>query len=245
MRIKLVIEYDGTGYSGWQRQDREPSVQATIEDVLRELTGVKTVLHAAGRTDAGVHALGQAAHFDTESPIPPDKFSFALNSLLPPDIRIRESSLADGQFHARFDAKRKHYRYVIHNSLHASAVLRNQSMHVPIQLDMDKMRRAAESLIGTHDFAAFAGSSCSVKTTVRTVYGIEITRSESLVRIDVVGNGFLYNMVRIIAGTLIYVGIGKLKPEDVSGILESKDRRRAGITAKPQGLFLVEVFYES
>lgn len=244
MRIKLVIEYDGAGYSGWQRQDSEPSVQQAIEDVLRSLTGEKTVLHSAGRTDAGVHALGQVAHFDTQSHIPPDKFSFALNTMLPADIRIKDSTLADERFHARFDAKKKHYRYVIQNFPHASAILRNQSMHVPQKMDLEKMRRAAACLVGTHDFAAFTGSPCTVKTTVRTVYSIEIQQSGDLVQIDVVGNGFLYNMVRIIAGTLIYVGIGKLSPEDVSAILESRDRRRAGITAKPQGLFLVEVRYE-
>lgn len=244
MRIKLVIEYDGTGYCGWQRQDRGKTVQQTIEDALRGLTGEKTILHAAGRTDAGVHALGQVAHFDTESSIPPEKFSFALNGSLPADIRIKDSSLADAGFHARFDAKQKHYRYVMQNAPQASAILRNQSMHVPNQMDLEKMRRAAGYLIGTHDFAAFAGSPCSVKTTVRTVCSIDITQSGSLVQIDVIGNGFLYNMVRIIAGTLMQAGIGKLLPEDVLSILESKDRRRAGITAKPQGLFLVEVRYE-
>lgn len=244
MRIRLLIEYDGTGYSGWQRQDGEKSVQQAIEDALRILTGEKSVLHAAGRTDAGVHALGQVAHFDTESRIPPDKFSFALNTMLPPDIRIKESGIADGRFHSRFDAKQKHYRYMIQNSPHASAVLRNQTMHVPQKMDLKKMRKAAEFLVGTHDFAAFTGSPCNVKTTVRTVYSIEITQSGSLVQIDVVGSGFLYNMVRIIAGTLIYVGIGKLEAEDVASILESKDRRKAGVTAKPQGLFLVEVRYE-
>ena len=244
MRIKLVIEYDGTGYFGWQRQARGPSVQQTIEDALRGLTGEKNILHAAGRTDAGVHAMGQAAHFDTESRIPPEKFSFALNGILPADIRIKDSSLADESFHARFDAKQKHYRYVMHNAPQASAILRNQSMHVPYQMDLEKMRRAAAYLIGTHDFAAFAGSPCNVKTTVRTVYSIDITQSGSLVVIDVIGNGFLYNMVRIIAGTLLYAGIGKLLPEDIPAILESKDRHRAGSTAKPQGLFLVEVRYK-
>lgn len=244
MRIKLVIEYDGTGYCGWQRQDGDKTVQQTIEDALLNVTGEKTVLHAAGRTDAGVHALGQIAHFDTESHIPPDKFSFALNAKLPPDIRIKNSALVDGSFHARFNAKQKHYRYVMQNSPHASAVLRNQSMHVPIIMDIVKMRQAAAYLIGTHDFAAFKGTPCNVKTTVRTVYSIDIIPSDSLVQIDVIGNGFLYNMVRIMAGTLMLVGIGKLSPEEVLSILESKDRRQAGITAKPQGLFLVEVRYE-
>lgn len=244
MRIKLVIEYDGTAYSGWQRQDKEISVQQVIEDALLSLTGEKTVLHSAGRTDAGVHALGQAAHFDTQSRIPADKFSFALNTILPPDVRIRDSGEAGAEFHARFSAKCKHYRYVIQNSPHASAIERDHSMHVPLPLDTDKMRRAAAHLVGEHDFSAFTSMQLRVRSAVRTVYGIEITRENSFVRIDVTGNGFLYNMVRIIAGTLIYVGIGKLEPEDVAVILESRDRRKAGITAKPQGLFLVEVRYE-
>ena len=245
MRIKLVIEYDGTAYSGWQRQQSEPSVQQMIEDALMSLTGHKTVVHAAGRTDAGVHALGQVAHFDTESRIPPEKFSFALNTILPPDIRIRESSEADARFHARFDAKRKHYRYVICSGPHASALERNHSMHVPFALDLDKMRQAALFLVGEHDFSAFTSAQLRVRSPVRTVYGIEISAQGNFVYINVIGNGFLFNMVRIIAGTLIYVGIGKLQAEDVEAILQSRDRRKAGITAKPQGLFLVEVRYNS
>jgi pseudouridylate synthase I len=244
LRIKLVIEYDGTAYSGWQRQNAEPSVQQAIEDALASLTGEKTVLHSAGRTDAGVHALGQVAHFDTQSRIPPERFSFAINTMLPTDIRIRESSEADTEFHARFSAKRKHYRYVIQNSPHASALERDRSMHVPLPMDIEKMRRAAHCLVGEHDFSAFTSLQLRVKCPVRTVYGIEISREGSFVRIDVTGNGFLYNMVRIIAGTLIYVGIGKFQPENVPVILESRDRRKAGITAQPQGLFLVEVRYE-
>ena len=244
MRIKLVIEYDGTSYCGWQRQGRGKSVQQTIEDILRSLTGEKTILHGAGRTDAGVHALGQTAHFDTQSRIPADKFSFALNSLLPPDIRIRESSLADEGFHARFGAKRKHYRYVIQNDPHASAVLRNFSMQVPSKLDLDKMKQAAAHLVGEHDYSAFTSAQLRVKSPVRTVYSLEISQRGSLIWIDVWGNGFLYNMVRIIAGTLINAGMGKLKPEDIPAVLESRDRRRAGATAKPQGLFLMEVRYE-
>ncbi len=243
MRIKLVIEYDGTAYSGWQRQELEPSVQQTIEEALERLTGQKTVLHAAGRTDAGVHALGQAAHFDTQSSIPADKFSFALNTILPQDIRIRESAEVDERFHARFDARQKHYRYVICSSPHASAIERNHSMHVPQPLNIEKMRLAAECLVGEHDFSAFTSAQLRVKSPVRTVYGIEISRQGCFVHIDVTGSGFLYNMVRIIAGTLIYVGIGKLEPGDVPVILMSRDRRKAGITAKPQGLILVEVRY--
>lgn len=244
MRIKLVIEYDGTAYSGWQRQDKDPSVQQAVEEALQGLTGEKIAIHAAGRTDAGVHAFGQVAHFDTQSRIPPDKFSFALNTMLPPDIRIRDSSEADADFHARFSAKRKHYRYVIQNGPHASAIHRDHSMHVPLSLDLEKMQRGAECLVGEHDFSAFTSAQLRVKSAVRTVYGIEVSRDGNFVRIDVTGSGFLYNMVRIIAGTLIYVGIGKLQPEEVFAILESRDRRKAGITAQPQGLFLMEVFYE-
>ena len=244
MRIRLVIEYDGTGYSGWQRQDRDPSVQQAIEEALAVLTGERITLHGAGRTDAGVHAMGQTAHFDTQSRIPPDKFSFALNTLLPPDIRIRESGEADAHFHARFDAKAKHYRYIIKNGPHASALERNRSMHVPLPLDIEKMQRAAGYLVGEHDFSAFTSAQLRPKSAVRTVYGIQVSQNGGFVHIDVLGSGFLYNMVRIIAGTLMYVGIGKLKAEDMPAILESRDRRRAGITAQPQGLFLMEVRYD-
>ncbi|MEI6101280.1 MAG: tRNA pseudouridine(38-40) synthase TruA [Eubacteriales bacterium] len=244
MRIKLVIEYDGTAYSGWQRQEKDSSVQQTIEEALETLTREKIVLHSAGRTDAGVHALGQTAHFDSNSSIPAEKYSFALNSILPPDIRIRESCEAEAGFHARFDAKVKHYRYVIHNDPHASATRRNLTMHVPLALDIEKMRQGAAFLVGEHDFAAFTTGKVTVKSTVRRVFGVEINRQGSQVCIDVYGSGFLYNMVRIIAGTLIYVGIGKLQANDVKTILESRDRRRAGITARPQGLYLVEVRYD-
>lgn len=244
MRIKLIIEYDGINYCGWQRQKKDNSVQQTIEEALHTLTGKKTVLHSAGRTDAGVHALGQVAHFDTRANIPPDKYSFALNALLPPDVRIRKSVKVSDSFHARFDAKKKRYRYVIFNSPHASAVLRNGSMHVPVPLDIKKMREAAAHLVGEHDFSAFTSARLPMKNKVRRVYGIKIAKRGDLITIDVVGNGFLYNMVRIIAGTLIYVGQGKLAAEDIPAILQSRDRRRAGITAKPQGLFLAEVRYK-
>jgi tRNA pseudouridine38-40 synthase len=243
LRIRLTIEYDGTAYCGWQRQREDNSIQQTVEEALLTLTGKKTVLHSAGRTDAGVHAIGQVAHFDTNAKIPPDKYSFALNALLPPDIRIRKSAKAADRFHARFDAKRKCYRYVIFNAPHASALLRNRSMHVPVLLDVKQMRAAAAHLVGEHDFSAFTSAQLKMKNKVRTIYSIKIARRKEEITIDVVGNGFLYNMVRIIAGTLIYVGQGKLAAEDIPAILESRDRRQAGITAKPQGLFLAEVRY--
>jgi len=243
LRIKLTIEYDGTSYCGWQRQKKDTSVQQTVEEALHTLTGKKTVLHSAGRTDAGVHAMGQVAHFDTQAHIPPDKYSFALNALLPPDIRIKKSGKAPEGFHARFDAKKKLYRYVIQNSPHASALLRDQSMHVPVPLDTGKMRAAASCLVGEHDFSAFTSAQLRVRSPVRTLYGIKISKKGDIITIDVTGNGFLFNMVRIIAGTLIYVGQGKLAPDDIPGILQSRDRRRAGITAKPQGLFLMYVRY--
>ena len=239
----MIIEYDGTGYCGWQRQREDNTIQQRVEDALYMLTGKKTAVHSAGRTDAGVHALGQVAHFDTQAKIPPDKYSFALNALLPPDIRIRKSAQAADRFHARFNAKRKRYRYVVFNAPHASALLSNRSMHVPVPLDIEKMRSAAVYLIGEHDFSAFTSAQLRMKNKVRTIYGIKISKQKEKIAIDVVGNGFLYNMVRIIVGTLIYVGQGKLSPEDMPGILESRDRRRAGITAKPQGLFLAEVRY--
>ncbi len=244
VRIALIVEYDGSGYCGWQNQKNGISVQQRLEEALRKLTGDCIAVHGAGRTDAGVHAIGQCAHFDTQSRIPPHKFAFAMNAVLPPDIRIRQSAQVPDTFHARFDAQGKHYRYTIWNAPHASALQRNFAMHVPVALDINAMRRAAQSMQGTKDFAALCSTKTTVKDTVRTVHEVTVAQERERIRIDVRGNGFLYNMVRIIAGTLIYVGEGKLQAEDIARIMESKDRRLSGVTAQPQGLCLMEVFYQ-
>lgn len=243
MRIKLTIEYDGTAYAGWQRQENALAVQQVIEEALTKLTRARVVIAGASRTDAGVHALGQMAHFDTESRIPPDKYAFALNTMLPADIRIRKSEAVSDAFHARFSNKGKRYRYLIYQSPHAGALNRNTHAHVIYPLDDEKMRRELTALIGTHDFAAFAASGSVVKDTVRTIYSASLTRRGDELELLVEGSGFLYNMVRIIAGTLISVGAGRLEEGAFARAIQSGDRLDLGVTAPAHGLTLMEVYY--
>ena len=242
-RIQLIVEYDGTNYAGWQRQANALTVQQVIEERLAKLTRAKVVLHGASRTDAGVHALGQSAHFDTESPIPGEKFAFALNTMLPPDVRIRASREVPDTFHARFSTKGKRYRYLIYDSRHAGALNRFTHAHVIYPLDAALMHAEAQALTGTHDFAAFAASGSVVKDTVRTIYAARVERVDDSVRLTIEGSGFLYNMVRIIAGTLIGVGSGKLAPGAFERALKSGSRLDLGVTAPAHGLTLMEVFY--
>ena len=243
MRIKLTIEYDGTAYAGWQRQENALAVQQVLEEALTKLTRARVVIAGASRTDAGVHALGQTAHFDTESRIPPDKYAFALNTMLPADIRIRKSEAVSEDFHARFSNKGKRYRYLIYQSPHAGALNRNTHAHVIYPLDDEKMRRELTALIGTHDFAAFAASGSVVKDTVRTIYSASLTRRGDELELLVEGSGFLYNMVRIIAGTLISVGAGRLEEGAFARAIQSGNRLDLGVTAPAHGLTLMEVYY--
>ena len=243
-RIHLIVEYDGTAYAGWQRQANAMTVQEKLERAIRKLTGEELCVSGASRTDAGVHALGQSAHFDTESRIPADKFSFALNTMLPQDIRVTRSEEVSPEFHARFSTRGKRYRYLFHAAPHAGALTRNTHAHVIYPLDVERMQIEAQDLVGTHDFAAFAASGSVVKDTVRTIYRAEVTRDGSEIRLIVEGSGFLYNMVRIIAGTLIGVGSGKLEPGAFKRAIASGDRLDLGITAPAHGLTLMEVFYD-
>lgn len=243
-RIQLIIEYDGTNYAGWQRQENALAVQQVVEEKLRKLTRESIVLHGASRTDAGVHAMGQSAHFDTGCRIPADKFSFALNTMLPPDVRIRYSREVPESFHARFSTRGKRYRYLFHVHPHASAMHRLTRAHIIYPLDIDLMQREAQSLVGTHDFAAYAASGSVVKDTVRTIYRADVTRDGDEVKLIVEGNGFLYNMVRIIAGTLVGVGSGKLQPGTFARAIETGNRLDLGMTAPAHGLTLMEVFYD-
>ncbi len=245
MRIGLKIEYDGTAYGGWQRQKNAPSIQQTIEEALERALGCSCRVIGAGRTDAGVHAYGQVAHLDIETKIPADRFSYILNQKLPDDIRIVQSWQAAENFHARRDAIGKHYRYTIYQAPHASALERNSSVHVPQQLDVKKMQQAAQVLIGEHDFSAFRTVGSNIVGTVRTVYRLEVQQQGKHIHIDIWGNGFLYNMVRIIAGTLIEVGKGKIPVQEMQSILDSKERARAGATAPAKGLAMCEVFYRT
>ena len=245
MRIGLKIEYDGTAYGGWQRQTNAPSIQQTIEEALERALGCSCRVIGAGRTDAGVHAYGQVAHLDIETKIPADRFSYILNQKLPDDIRIVQSWQAAENFHARRDAIGKHYRYTIYQAPHASALERNSSVHVPQHLDVKKMQQAAQVLIGEHDFSAFRTVGSNIVGTVRTVYRLEVQQQGQHIHIDIWGNGFLYNMVRIIAGTLIEVGKGKIPVQEMQSILDSKERARAGATAPAKGLAMCEVFYRT
>ncbi len=243
--IKLTIEYDGTNYCGWQVQDNGPSIQAEIEKALLAITGEKIRINGSGRTDAGVHARGQTANFTTESRVPAEKFSFALNSMLPRDIVIKDSAEVAPDFHARYSAIGKKYSYLINNSKFPSALLRNYAYHVDYceRLDIRKLRKAAEAFIGTYDFSGFMSTGSKVSDTVRTIYDISVEHENELIRFNFKGNGFLYNMVRIITGTLLYTGIGRINPEDIKSIILSKDRGRAGITVPACGLYLEEVYY--
>ena len=243
-RFRLTVEYDGTDYCGWQRQINGPSVQQTLEEALSRLTGETIAVTGSSRTDAGVHAYGLCAHFDSATRIPPEKIAFALNTMLPPDVRIRESAKAPEGFHARYSAAGKVYRYTFYNSRHDCAIGRQTAAHVPLALDERLMHEEAQALVGTHDFEAFAASGSVVKSTVRTIYRVQVTRSGDYVTLHVLGDGFLYNMVRIIAGTLMEVGTKKRAPGAIAQAIATKDRLALGQTAPAKGLALMAVLYE-
>lgn len=197
-----------------------------------------------GRTDAGVHALGQVANFKTNSNLPIDKFAIAINSRLKKSIVIKKAEEVSEDFHARYSCKKKKYEYIIDNSYYGSAIYRDLTYHVPQKLNINKMKEAIQYFIGEHDFKAFKASGTSNKNSVRTIYDGNIKQQQDHIIISLTGNGFLYNMVRIISGTLLDVGLGKIKPEEIKNIIESKDRTKAGKTLPPQGLYLVKVEYD-
>ena len=242
--IKITIEYDGKDFSGWQKQPNKLNIQGEIERAIEEITGEEVDLIASGRTDAGVHALAQVANFKIEKDIPIEKIPYSLNSKLKKSIRVKSAEEVDEKFHSRYTCKRKTYRYVINNSVQGTAIYRNLQYHFPEKLDEEKMNKGIKYLIGEHDFKSFKASGTSSKSSVRTIYDAKVTREGDIVTIELTGNGFLYNMVRIISGTLVDVGIEKTKPEEVKEILEAKDRLKAGKTLPPTGLYLVDVKYE-
>ncbi len=242
MRVMLKISYDGTNYVGWQRQKNGVSVQEVIENSIEKLTGQKTSLTASGRTDSGVHALGQVAHFDTDSNVPAERFYLALNTILPDDIKITASSEVDKSFHSRYGAKRKTYEYSYYLSEVKIPVLERFATRES-DLDMEKMREAAALLVGEHDFKCFLSTGSTVKTTVRTIYDLTVTKTDDVVKIRVSGNGFLYNMVRIIAGTLTAYSSGKFTLENIKTALLTGDRNLVGKTAPAKGLCLLNVEY--
>ena len=238
-RILLVIAYDGTAYCGYQVQKNGETVEGMLNRELSRFLGEEISLIGASRTDSGVHAMGNVAVFDTQSRMPADKFSFALNKSLPPDIRIQASMEAPSDFHPRRTSCIKTYEYRILNRRVENPGERFNSYFYKEKLDVERMKAAYPYLIGEHDFKSFCSIHTSAGTTVRTVYSMGITKEGEIIKIRITGNGFLYNMVRIIAGTLIQVGAGKLMPQDMASILSARDRKAAGPTAPAKGLTLV------
>lgn len=241
--IKLIVEYDGTNYAGWQRQNNAVTIQQKVEEVISDVTGEVLEVIGSSRTDAGVHAEGFVCNFFTKSKIPAEKFKKALNSFLPEDIVILQSEEVELDFHARFNSLGKRYEYTILTGEQRPAIGRNYMYYFYRKLDIENMQKAAKYILGTHDFSAFKNAGSSVKTSVRTIKELDIVEDGKMIRFIVMGDGFLYNMVRIIVGTLLEVGIGRFKPEYVQDILESKDRSKAGKSVPANGLCLKEVFY--
>lgn len=241
--ILIEIEYDGSNYCGWQVQTNGATIQQKIEEAIENLTGEKLRINGAGRTDAGVHAFGQTATFQTATSIPPTAISKSLNPRLPDDISIISSKEVPSDFHARFSAKGKIYRYVIFNRQQRSPFQDKKSFRYGKSIDIEAMQSAANHFIGTKDFRAFMAAGSSVIDTTRTIYRLEVRNEGQMIFIETEGNGFLYNMVRIIAGTLLECGEGKINPEAVSSIIDSLDRENAGRTLPGYGLYLVKVIY--
>lgn len=241
--IKLTIEYDGTNYSGWQKQPNANTIQEEIEKAIEKAIGEKITIIGAGRTDSGVHGKGQVANFITDSSIPGAKFKYAINRYLPEDITIIGSKEVEKSFHSRYDSLGKKYKYLIYNAPIKSPLLRNYTYYVPYKLDFQKMNEAKDYFIGKHDFAAFMASGSDVDDTVRNIYYDSLNTCNNIIVFEIYGDGFLYNMVRIIVGTLVDVGIGKISPQDIIDILKSRDRKNAGHTAPPEGLYLEKVCY--
>lgn len=241
--IKLTIEYDGKDFNGWQKQPNKLNIQGEIERAIEEITGESINLIASGRTDAGVHSLGQVANFKTSSNIPLEKIPIAINTKLKRSIRIINAEEVNENFHSRYSCKKKTYKYIINNSENGTAVYRNLQYNFSQKLNEIRMNEAMQYFMGEHDFRGFKASGTSSKSSVRKIYSGSVNREKDLIIIQITGNGFLYNMVRIIAGTLVEVGLGKIKPEEIEKIIDTGDRRKAGKTLPPQGLYLVSVDY--
>lgn len=241
--IKLIIEYDGTNYCGWQKQKNNKTIQQEISEAIYKLTAEEVELIGSSRTDAGVHARGMVANFFTNSNIPSHKFREAINTKLPDDIAIIKSEEVSDEFHSRYKCKGKTYSYTIINRCEKVALEKNYSYHVKEKLNVNAMQEACKYFIGTHDFSAFKSSGSSVKTSVRTIQRLEIVKNGEKLNVIISADGFLYNMVRIIVGTLINVGIGKTRIEEVQQIINSRDRKKAGPCVPPTGLVLENVYY--
>ena len=243
-RIGIIVAYDGTNYSGWQIQPNAVTIQGVLNETLSRLLGEKIEVMGASRTDAGVHALGNVAVFDTNTRIPGEKISYALNQFLPEDIRIQLSEEVEADFHPRYTDSEKTYQYRILNRRFPVPTERLYSYFYHYKLDVNKMREAVSYVIGEHDFASFCGAGAQVKSTIRTITAMDVFRDGDIITIQVSGTGFLYNMVRILAGTLIEIGNGQYPPERMGEILKACDREAAGPTAPAHGLTLMGIRYE-
>ncbi|ACD54149.1 tRNA pseudouridine(38-40) synthase TruA [Clostridium botulinum] len=241
--IKLIIEFDGTNFCGWQRQVKDRTVQGCLENAILKITGEKSLTNGSSRTDGGVHAKAMVANFITNSSIPGEKFREALNTKLPDDISIIKSEEVDMEFHARYSSKGKMYSYTIVNRYEKLAFGKQYLHHVRKELNVEDMKKACEYFLGKHDFKAFMSPGSSAKTTVRTITDFYIEENKNVIRIFISADGFLYNMVRIIVGTLINVGTGKTKLQDVNNIINDGIRKNAGMCVPPNGLVLEKVFY--
>lgn len=242
-RIRLCVAYDGTGYHGWQIQKNAVSVEGTLQETLRELLQEDIELIGASRTDAGVHAMGNVAVFDTDTRIPAEKIAYALNQRLPEDIVVQSSEAVPDDFHPRYANSKKTYEYRILNTKFPDPILRKYMHFYYGKLDVERMKKAAGYIVGEHDFASFCAAGAQVQTTVRRVYSLDIRKEKDVITLSICGNGFLYNMVRIIAGTLIEVGSGKIPPGQMKAIIDGCDRSLAGATAPAKGLHLIKIKY--
>jgi len=242
-RIMLVIAYDGTNYSGWQIQPNAVTVEQKVNEAVSDLFGCEIAVIGASRTDAGVHAMGQVAVFDVETMMDDWKIAYALNQRLPEDIIVQESAEVDPEFHPRYAECEKTYEYKIYHRNHRNPLKMRDTYFYYKPLDVDKMRRAAGDLVGQHDFKSFCAVKAQVKSTVRTIYSCSVLEDGDVITIRICGNGFLYNMVRIIAGTLIQIGSGKIPEDAIPAMLAARDREVSGPTAPPEGLTLMEIEY--
>ncbi len=240
---KLTLCYDGTAYHGWQRQKNALAVQEVLEDALARLFKHDVTVAGCSRTDAGVHAKEYVCSFDYPMSVPAEKLPYALNTIIPDDISVIGCEKTSDDFHARFSCKGKEYIYLIDNSTHINPFLRNYACHFPYKLDFEKMLDAASFMHGKRDYSAFCASGATVKDFVRNLEYVKLSKEGNVITLRTKADGYLYNMVRIIAGTLLYVGVGKIESSDITDIIDSKDRRAAGITAPPQGLYLNHVYY--
>lgn len=242
MRYLLTVAYDGSNYYGWQRQNEFITVQQKLEEALSQLLKKEIAVRGSSRTDTGVHALGQHAVFEAETSIPIEKMPFAINTFLPDDIVVNDAKIVTEDFHPQNSVYKKTYEYRILNDKFPNPMLKKYTEFVHTPLDIEKMNEACKFFLGTHDFKSFCASGSTAKTTIRTIFELKVDKKSNIIYINVTGSGFLYNMVRIITGTLIYVGQGKIKPCEITEIINSCDRAKAGKTVSPNGLILKKIY---